>query len=145
MLKVWYYLSITYCNHEKSNFAWSVEIKEFIVSGKHILTFRTENFWEKNSFVETKAVKTACSFCKYLKSDWSIYLNTHTHTHTHKHTHIYVQYYYNLIESDFFKSEFSAVITSVFSVTWSFRNHSNILICCSRKISYSKNLIDPIY
>jgi len=25
---------------------------------------------------------------------------------------------------------------SVFSVTWSFRNHSNMLICSSRNISY---------
>jgi len=29
-----------------------------------------------------------------------------------------------------------AVITQVFSVTWSFRNHSNMLICCLRNISY---------
>ncbi len=28
-----------------------------------------------------------------------------------------------------------SIITPVFSVTWSFRNHSNILICCSRKIT----------
>ncbi len=27
-------------------------------------------------------------------------------------------------------------ITLVFSVTWSFRNHSNMLICCSENISY---------
>ncbi len=27
-------------------------------------------------------------------------------------------------------------ITQVFSVTWSFRNHSNLLIWCSRNISY---------
>jgi len=25
---------------------------------------------------------------------------------------------------------------AVFSVTWSFRNHSNMMICCSRNISY---------
>ncbi len=30
----------------------------------------------------------------------------------------------------------SSIITPVFSVTWFFRNHSNILICCSRNISY---------
>ncbi len=29
-----------------------------------------------------------------------------------------------------------SIITPIFSVTWSFRNHSNILICCSRKNSY---------
>ncbi len=34
------------------------------------------------------------------------------------------------------KAEFSAVITPVFSVTWSFRNHSNMLIWCSLNISY---------
>ncbi len=28
-----------------------------------------------------------------------------------------------------------STITQVFSVTWSFRNHSNMLICCSRNIS----------
>ncbi len=31
------------------------------------------------------------------------------------------------------KTEFSASITPVFSVTWAFKNHSNILICWSRK------------
>ncbi len=34
------------------------------------------------------------------------------------------------------KTEFSAAITPVISVTWSFRNHYNILICCLRNISY---------
>uniref|UniRef100_A0A673L712 Calcium channel, voltage-dependent, beta 2b n=1 Tax=Sinocyclocheilus rhinocerous TaxID=307959 RepID=A0A673L712_9TELE len=34
------------------------------------------------------------------------------------------------------KAEYSSTITSVFSVTWSFRNHSNMLICCSRNFSY---------
>ncbi len=34
------------------------------------------------------------------------------------------------------KAEFSAAITPGFSVTWSFRNHSNMLICCSRNIYY---------
>ncbi len=29
-----------------------------------------------------------------------------------------------------------SIITPVFSVTWSFRNHSNMLICCSRYVSY---------
>ncbi len=28
------------------------------------------------------------------------------------------------------------LITPVFSVTWSFRNHYNMLICCSRNIYY---------
>jgi len=28
-----------------------------------------------------------------------------------------------------------SIITPVFSVTWSFRNHSNVMICCSRNIS----------
>jgi len=31
-----------------------------------------------------------------------------------------------------------AIITPVFSVTWSFRNHFNVLIWCSRNISYYK-------
>ncbi len=30
-----------------------------------------------------------------------------------------------------------SIITPVFSVTWSFRNHSNMLICCSIYISYN--------
>jgi len=30
--------------------------------------------------------------------------------------------------------EFSTAVTLVFSVTWSSRNHSNILICCSRNL-----------
>jgi len=30
---------------------------------------------------------------------------------------------------------FLAGVTSVFSVTWSFRNHSYIRICCSKNIS----------
>ncbi len=30
--------------YEKSHFAWSFEIKEFIVLGKHTVTFRTQNF-----------------------------------------------------------------------------------------------------
>ncbi len=37
-----------------------------------------------------------------------------------------------------FRSELScifSIITPVFSVTWSFRNHNNMLICCSRNIS----------
>ncbi len=29
-----------------------------------------------------------------------------------------------------------SIITRVFSVTWSFRNHSNMLICCLRNIYY---------
>jgi len=29
-----------------------------------------------------------------------------------------------------------SIITPVFSVTWSFRNHSNMLISCSRNISH---------
>ncbi len=33
------------------------------------------------------------------------------------------------------KAEFSAAITPVFSVTWCFRNHSNLQICCSSNIS----------
>ncbi len=34
------------------------------------------------------------------------------------------------------KAEFSAAVMLVHSVTWSFRNHSNMLICFSRNISY---------
>ncbi len=34
---------------------------------------------------------------------------------------------------DLFKSKFSAAITAVFSATWSFKNHSNMLIWCTRK------------
>ncbi len=33
------------------------------------------------------------------------------------------------------KADFFSIIASVFSVTRSFRNHSNMLICCSRTIS----------
>ncbi len=34
------------------------------------------------------------------------------------------------------KAEFSAVITAFFSVTWSFRNYYNMLLCCLRDNSY---------
>jgi len=34
------------------------------------------------------------------------------------------------------KVEFSAAIIPVFCITWSFRNHSNTRIWCSRNISY---------
>ncbi len=34
------------------------------------------------------------------------------------------------------KAELSAIITAVFSATWSFRNHSNMLIWGSRNIYY---------
>ncbi len=37
------------------------------------------------------------------------------------------------------KAECSVVITTVFIVTWSFRNHSNMLIWCSRNILYYYN------
>ncbi len=33
------------------------------------------------------------------------------------------------------KATFSKAIIPVFSVTWPFRNHSNMIICCSRNIS----------
>ncbi len=42
-------------------------------------------------------------------------------------------YFKSVIYSCDGKAEFSAVVTPIFSVTWSFRNHSNMLICCSRK------------
>ncbi len=32
------------------------------------------------------------------------------------------------------RERISSIITPVFSVTWSFRNHSDMLICCSRNI-----------
>ncbi len=34
------------------------------------------------------------------------------------------------------KSCIFSIITRVFSVTWSFRNHYNMMMCCSRNISY---------
>jgi len=34
------------------------------------------------------------------------------------------------------KLEFSVAIITFFSVTWSFRNHSDMLILCLRNISY---------
>jgi len=34
-----------------------------------------------------------------------------------------------------------AVITQVFSVTWPFRNHSNMMICCSRKFYYLLSML----
>ncbi len=34
------------------------------------------------------------------------------------------------------KAEFSAVISALFSVTWSFRNYHNMLLCCLRDNSY---------
>jgi len=38
-------------------------------------------------------------------------------------------------------NEFSAVITSIFSVTWSFRYHSNILIWCSRNVYFLLSML----
>jgi len=35
-----------------------------------------------------------------------------------------------------------SIITPVFSVTWSFRNHSNMLICCWRNIPYQVVLVN---
>ncbi len=43
---------------------------------------------------------------------------------------------FNAIYSCDGKAEFSAAISPVFSVTLSFRNHSNMLIFCSINISY---------
>ncbi len=53
-----------------------------------------------------------------------------------------VKYYYNLkqrisvltFEKAIYLFDFQAAITLVFSVTWSFRSHSNMLIWCSRNI-----------
>ncbi len=46
------------------------------------------------------------------------------------------------------KVEFSTAITAVFSVTWSFRNNSNIQSCCLRNIyhflSMSKTLVEKV-
>ncbi len=60
--------------------------------------------------------------------------------------HPIVIYYYNLnlyfqyiLKCNLFlygKAEFSAAITPLFSVTWSFRNNSNMLILCSRNIYF---------
>ncbi len=44
-------------------------------------------------------------------------------------TVFYFNIFLNVIYSCDGKAEFSAVITPVFSVTWSFRYHSNMLIC----------------
>ncbi len=49
----------------------------------------------------------------------------------------YILIYFNVIYSCDCKAEFSAAITPVFSVTWSFRNHSDRLICCLINIEYS--------
>ncbi len=50
-----------------------------------------------------------------------------------------VKYYYNLKQLlsvwIYCKMHFIPVNFPVFSVTWSMRNHSNMLICCSRNIS----------
>jgi len=43
-------------------------------------------------------------------------------------------FFLNVISSHDDKAEFSAAITAVFRVTWSFRNHYNILIWCSRML-----------
>ncbi len=42
----------------------------------------------------------------------------------------YLNIFYNVVYFCDGKAEFSAAITPVFSVTWSFRNHSKMLICC---------------
>jgi len=62
---------------------------------------------------------------------------------TFRNYHIYYHvkhsqscHYRNVIYYSDVKADFLADITPVFSVTWSFRNHSDILIFCSRNISY---------
>ncbi len=53
-----------------------------------------------------------------------------------KRTVFYLNTFFNWIYFCDGKAEFSAAITSVFSVTWSFRNSSDMLIWSSRNISY---------
>ncbi len=43
-------------------------------------------------------------------------------------------FFYVIFSCD--QSKTFSIITPVFSVTWSFRNHSNMLICCSRNVYY---------
>jgi hypothetical protein len=51
-------------------------------------------------------------------------------------TGFYLNIFWNVMYSCDGKVKFSATISQVFSVTWSFRNHSNMMIWCSRRISY---------
>ncbi len=55
-------------------------------------------------------------------------------------TVFYSSIFSNIIYSCDGKAEFSAAVTAVFSITWSFRNHTNTLIWCSRNISCWKQL-----
>jgi len=48
----------------------------------------------------------------------------------------YLNIFCNVMYSCNGKVTFSATISQVFSITWSFRNHSNMMIWCSRRISY---------
>ncbi len=60
-----------------------------------------------------------------------VWSQKHSKKEQKKHSSI-VKYYYNFcIHSCDGKAEFSATITPVFSVTWLFWNHSNMLIWCS--------------
>ncbi len=48
----------------------------------------------------------------------------------------FIWMYYKMSFIPVMQSWIFSIITQVFTVTWSFRNHSNMLIGCSRNISY---------
>ncbi len=50
-------------------------------------------------------------------------------------------YFENVIYFSDGKAEFSAAFTLFFSVTWSFRNHFNMLIWCSRNIYHDLDFL----
>jgi len=43
-------------------------------------------------------------------------------------------FYVNIFQNVIYPCDQSWIITPVFSVTWPFRNHSNMMIWCSRNI-----------
>ncbi len=100
----------------------------------------------KNTNNENVIVITIQTFCKCFRNKflcftkttflWSKYLKQ-------KYCEIILPFkifflliwiYFKYIFFSVMQSWIFSIITLVFSVTWSFRNHSNMLICCSRNI-----------
>ncbi len=103
-------------------------------------------------------IKNDCYYNTMIKYHKIIY-GRYIHIYFYNHIIIWEwwkEYYFNILLTFIWisfknkmyfydgKAGFSAVITPVFSVTWSFRNLSNMLISCSKKniyIYYHKNII----
>ncbi len=61
---------------------------------------------------------------------------------------LYLFYYFLFLKCNLFlwwQTWIFSIITPVFTVTWSFRNHFNMLISCSRNIALIKSDSDDMY